>query len=85
MNGKEALQKVIEGIKSHVSQEHTAPEKIVLGWELAIDLCKLTRDEVGDLAAKTFTDGEKAFEESGLFGIPVEVDRNGFDDSVRVE
>ena len=61
MTGREAFDTVIEGLKEHARKGTGAtPTKITLGWELAIDLCKLTRDQVGDLAQETFIHGEKA-------------------------
>lgn len=83
MTCREALDKVLEAIKLHVSQHGESPKQLELGWEIAIDLCKCNRSEVGELAQETFLKGERALEERGIFGIPVVIDREHFTSEVR--
>ena len=78
MTGKQALEKVLNTVRSYVHTNHKNPACLVLGWELSIDLCKCNMTEIGQLAEEVMKYGNKAFEKHGLFGIPVKIDREKF-------
>ena len=82
MTGRQALDKVLNTIRSYVHTHHKNPECLVLGWELSIDLCKCNQTEIGQMAAETMKFGNKAFEKHGVFGIPVKIDRKNFTSDV---
>ena len=82
MTGREPLDKVLKVVGAYDRKHRKHPDHIVLGWEIAIDLCKCGRNEIGKLSDHVLKDGEEAFERHGLYAIPVEIDRSKFASTV---
>ena len=85
MTGKEALKKVLECKKAYIRKHHHKPQRLIFGWELAIDLCKCDWSEIGRFVELVSEYGEEAFEIHGFHGIPVTIERDHFDNNVRGE
>ncbi len=75
MTGTEALDFIINSICDFQRQMSGAmPKRMIINWELAWDLVKLRRDEIGQLAEETIKHGPKALETHGLFGVALRID-----------
>lgn len=74
MTGIEASTFIIDEQTSYIKRHHNRPKSVTLSWELAMDLTKLTRDQVGELAEQMWMKGESALLETGLFGLSVTID-----------
>jgi hypothetical protein len=75
MNGTEALNQIVEAIKTFHRQESSKkPTCILMPWNFAYDVAKLGRSELGELADKIWKNGIGVLESEGLFGFKVKID-----------
>ena len=77
MNGREALNQLIDAYCEFRQENGRRPANLKLGVLFAHDLAKLTRRDIGFLSQRVLIEGVKVFEETGLLGCKVQLVRNG--------
>lgn len=62
---------LVDAISRFVGEKKREPKKAIIPREVALDFCKLGRDELGDLSQTLLTGGPDALNGKVLFGVEV--------------
>lgn len=70
---------ILNAVQDYVDEHHGQPKAVRIPTTIALDLCKLTRDEIGDISEDLFKNGIDALKERKLFGYKMIVDPDAED------
>jgi hypothetical protein len=64
---------LVDAIQDYISEHETPPQKATIPHDLALEFCKLGRNELGDLSQELMVKGPSALNGKILFGVEITV------------